>query len=238
MRTISKAEPPTFARWKAQTRDPAGTGDCAFDQKSAAVAADLRRALHNEQCGLDAYTGERIRLGTHTEPNGRRDGDTFHIEHMYPQDHCTPAETMDYGNMAGCRPGGLDRPQHPGYGARYKDTQGWPTQTQRSEFVRPTLPGAEERFRYEEDGTMRPALPGDGPAGRTIEMLNLNVVILKENRAAAFASATNHGELNAVEAQRLLRSIERKEAAKSRLAPLSFVRKQALREHIASLTAP
>lgn len=236
MRTISKTEPQGFERWKAQTSDPAGTGACAFDQKPSAVAAGLRRALHDEQCGLDAYTGERIRLGDHTEPNGRRDGDTFHAEHMYPQEHCTPAETVDYANLVGCKPGGQDRPQHPDYGARYKDTRGWPDPAQRSEFVRPTLSGAEGRFRYEEDGTMRPVNSDDGPAKRTIEMLNLNVVVLKENRAAAFASAINHGELNADEARRLLRSIERREAERSRLRPFSFVQKQALQEHIASLT--
>lgn len=240
MRTITKTEPPALAVWKAQTPGASGIGQGSYEQMPADVAAAVREALYREQCGLDAYTGEQIRLGTHVEPNGRRDGDTFHLEHMWPQEHSLAngreAETVDFSNMAGCRPGSPPAIQKLPHGARYKDDQHWPALHERHEFVRPTMPGAEARFRYDATGKMHAVDPTDTPAVRTIEKINLNVEPLKGNRASAYLAATNKSALSVRDAERLLRSIELKEAACERLRPFSFVQKQALREHIAAGT--
>ena len=238
MRTITKTEPTELVVWKTQTPGAAGTGQGAYDEMPPDVAAAVREALYREQCGLDAYTGEPVRLGDHVAPNGRRDGDTFHLEHMWPQEHCTPAEAVDYANMVGCRPGSHEAVQTLPYGARYKDDQHWPDPQERHEFVRPTLPGAEARFRYDATGEMHPADPADTAAARTIEKIHLNGEPLKGNRATAYVLATNKSTLTVREAEKVLRSIERKEAACDRLRSFSFVQKQALREHIANLTRP
>ena len=261
MRTITKAEPDAYVAWRTARNKPTdlpGAPAFTYDDIPETVKVEIRRALYREQGGLDAYTGERLTLDEEGEGRTDADGnvigrgrsDTFHVEHMWPQTHCTDAEAVDYTNMAGCRPGERDPVKHLPYGARFKDLKPWPPDAERPLFVRPTTPGCEERFAYTRDGLMRPANPADGAAARTIAELNLGgdtkgSNVLAANRAAVFKRVTNNGALPLREARRLLDALERQEQDSLPLRELdgttlpefSFVRKFALRRHIRTVEA-
>src|SRR5688500_18208099 len=112
MRWIRKSrEPSQLTRWRARYKN-----DPNFDYDllriSTDVIAAIEASLLSEQGWLCAYTGCRIEDGT------------FHIEHIFPQDHCTKLEAVTYRNMLACFP----RPNW-GHKAPYgADQKGnWPT---------------------------------------------------------------------------------------------------------------
>ena len=247
MRTITKSEPAEYIAWRASRSGPPGAAGHTYGNIPGPVKLALRRALFHEQGGLDAYTGERLTLDedgtgrTDTEGRviGRGDRDSFHIEHMYPQDHCSPAEAVDYTNMAGCQPG-RGQPD-PTYGAKFKDRKPWPSRPERPHFLRPTTSGCEARFTYTRDGLMGP-VAGDPAAARTITELNLGgdtkgSKALADNRVAAYKSATGNGAMRVSEARRLLARIEQEEREGSTLREFCFVQKFALQRHIRTVEA-
>jgi uncharacterized protein (TIGR02646 family) len=137
------------------------------DAKNTAVQQCLA-----EQGYLCAYTSVRI-------TDGRS-----HIEHMYPQSHCTPDEQLSYWNIVACFPGPGE--SDPGYGALPKGD--WPTESERPLFVRPTDPSCESRFTYNNSGHMVPADLNDGAAKMTIGRLRLDDASLVANRREAFSA--------------------------------------------------
>ena len=163
------AREPERAAWSCQA-----THTATFQARqtrtppSAISRAGRTRRVHGR--AADARRGWYGRTDTEGRVIGRGDRDSFHIEHMYPQDHCSPAEAVDYTNMAGCQPG-RGQPD-PTYGAKFKDRKPWPSRPQRPHFLRPTTSGGEARFTYTRDGLMGP-VAGDPAAARTITELNL-----------------------------------------------------------------
>jgi uncharacterized protein (TIGR02646 family) len=188
-------------------------------------------ALHTEQGGLDAYTGQRIRLGRRDPGTGHRSGDTFHIEHLLPQTHCARGEDVAYQNMVACLPA-PNKPRLP-YGAHQKDE--WPSRNELPDFLSPLGERCEERFNFRLNGTVEPASPTDRAARVTIQRLALNDhATLVRFRKEAIDRTLQHGALRIAEAQKRLAVLD---SATGTLEPFSFVLRQALQKHIRRMEA-
>ncbi|HZG43908.1 MAG TPA: hypothetical protein VEY93_13155 [Longimicrobium sp.] len=230
MRTITKAEPRELSEWRARNQ---GGPTFSYDQMRLdhEVVDAVLAALHREQGGLDAYTGQRIYLGRRDPATGHRSGDTFHIEHLLPQKHCTRGEDVAYHNMVACLPA-PNTPRLP-YGAHEKDE--WPSRAELPDFVSPLSARCEERFKFKLNGTVGPASPTDRAVQVTIEKLALNrSSTLVRFRKEAIDRTLQHGALSIAQAQKRLAVLA---SATGVLEPFSFVLRQALEKHIGRIRA-
>lgn len=190
--------------------------------------------LFEEQGGLCAYTGRKIRL----ETSPRRVVD-FHLEHLIPQAHCSYGQDSDYKNLVACWP----RPNfgsEPPFGARKKGD--WPSPAEAHLFVSPLDHSCTARFSFNHRGEISPAKQDDEAARETIKKLGLNHDQLKELRRSAIRGALNplSRQIKLKEAQKLLQQME-DDAAKLdrgesvRLIPFCFAIQQALVREIKKL---
>jgi uncharacterized protein (TIGR02646 family) len=153
----------------------------------------IRRQMIVEQGYLCAYTMQRI--GT---------PDECHIEHIVPQtqDH---GKTLDYENMLACFPGTklppAWNPKYP-YGAQQKGG----AYIDDASFVSPLNVDVENRFKYEANGSVRPAAD-DTAASSTITILRLDHGVLAELRRAAIEERVLDAALSAEEAEELAATI-------------------------------
>lgn len=175
MRFVQKTmAPASLVEWIAENKGPTLT--LHFEMLPGRLKAELKGRLLAEQGHLCAYTGLRI-------------GDAqSHIEHLIPQKTCgslyKPELVVDYHNVVACYPGaGLPEP---GFGARFKDQ--WPSPECIGDFVKPTDPSCERRFRYSSNGEVHPENTDDRAASQTIERLNLGHPSLVRRRRQAILS--------------------------------------------------
>lgn len=155
MRAITKGAEPASLTVHRQT------SHCDYDNYADKDA--LRHALVTEQRGICCYCMGRIRNGP----------TTMKIEHWHCQDRY-PNEQLDYRNLLGACMGGKGQPRRFQHCDTRKDNLDL--------LWNPANPAhhIETRIRYEADGKIR----SDDPDfdAQLDEVLNLNIVILKNNR--------------------------------------------------------
>lgn len=187
MRSITKGpEPPSLTAHRL-------TPHCDYDNYADKDA--LRHALVTEQRGICCYCMGRIR-------NGRT---TMKVEHWRCQsDH--PDEQLDYRNLLGACLGGDGRPprlQHCDTRKGNRDLQWNPADPAHR---------IETRIRYEADGSIRS--DDAGFDAQFDEVLNLNLLFLKNNRKAVWVAVIEwwglhvrgrNGERRRLERERHLR---------------------------------
>lgn len=221
MRWIQKkSEPPCLTEWRSRY-----ASDINYHYKL--INRDTRemiiRSLLEEQGSLCAYTGLRI------------DIHKCHIEHLKPQTHCTPEETVMYVNMVACYPGPNPKTKTP-YGAEQKDD--WPSPEEQHLFVSPLDQSCETRFLFNLRGEMR-ANREDLAAQTTIQKLALDgdkgggKKLRIWRKAAIEGVIGRQNDLPYKEARRRLRSL--KSQRDGQLEEFCFVLIQALEKHIQRL---
>jgi uncharacterized protein (TIGR02646 family) len=166
MRYVAKGEgPASFTDWKDQANEnwTPTYADLRNPQKR-----DLHTALLVEQGGTCCYCGRRISL------------DESHIEHFVPQEESEQL-ALEYGNLhASCiRARSPKLPLHCGHA---KDRR-----LDEEQAISPLDPGCERRFRYLLDGGLLPAEDADTNAAYMIDLLRLNIPLLRNRRQAALA---------------------------------------------------
>lgn len=172
-RIEKRPEPPELTQWRNEFRNDPNFGYdllCGKDAHNAVLGSLLA-----EQGGICAYTGKKIRAQNGSKPA------TAHVEHLFPQKHCSAAEGVAYDNLVACFPG----PNAPAvsFGATFKKS--WPSGEERKLFVSPLTADCEERFRFNNRGEISAARGDDQPAKETICRLGLDSVELTRLRAAA-----------------------------------------------------
>jgi uncharacterized protein (TIGR02646 family) len=217
MRWIDKRRaPPLLTTWQLKNAADINFG---YDlmRTDQAVRQQLAEKLLAEQGDICAYTGRRIGPAS------------FHMEHVKPQDFCTPAEAVDYFNIVACYPE-PNRGQPCPYGADYKGH--FPEPGQEWLFVSPLDRSCELRFRYTYNGHIRAADENDRAAQCTIEKLNLDHDELKILRRAAIQAilAPGRKQISPAKAKHLLKVLEKPQAGQ--LAPFHFALVQAVRNHL------
>ena len=172
-RIEKRTEPPELTQWRNEFRNDPNFGYGLLCGKD--VHAVVLRSLAAEQGGICAYTGIRIRAQSETRPA------TAHVEHVFPQKHCSAAESVAYDNLVACYPG----PNAPAvsFGATFK--RSWPSEEEQKLFVSPLTAGCEERFKFNQRGEITTARADDQPAKETIRRLGLDSVELTRLREAA-----------------------------------------------------
>jgi uncharacterized protein (TIGR02646 family) len=217
MRWIRKNnEPRQLTEWRSKYSNDINFG---YDllRKNKEVTEAVHIALLNEQGWICAYTGVRI------------EQDSSHLEHVKPQKHCIPIETVTYSNIVACCPG-ANKPDPP-YGAKKKDD--WPAPDEAHLFVSPLDPLCEQKFTYNNRGEMKHQ-PEDTAAETTIVKLGLNHNILIESRKATIQGTLGKtNNLSLKNAKQRLKQLENQTSMK--LEPFSFVLIQALQKHVKRL---
>lgn len=165
---IRKTTPPgSLVKWinlrKAQSEESVN-----YDYLQNPEKEELRNKLITEQFYLCCYTQLRL-LQRNT-----------HIEHLIPRSVSIAAgrfaETVSYNNLVAAF-------SDDEFGARYKSD--WPSDTEKSDFVKPTDKSCSERFEYTRSGLVKPA-DNDTSAQKTIEKLNLNHPRLVKKRRETY----------------------------------------------------
>ena len=202
-----------MGEWRARHSSDPNFGYSLLSGKAAHEVT--KDSLIEEQGWLCAYTGQSIRR------------ETAHIEHLKPQAHCSPAESVDYRNMVACLPS--PNAKSPGYGAIEKGD--WPAPGQAHLFVSPLSPGCEQRFRFDSQGRIRSANNEDAAANETIRRLRLDHASLIQNRAAdlEFIDSLGHKQARSRLAQL--------ESEAGHLTQFCFALKQVLAKRIQILAA-
>jgi uncharacterized protein (TIGR02646 family) len=179
---IKNDEPPELNHWKNRVNDPENDGWRPtwrnFQNPEKTI---VHNALIKDQGHICCYCMREI---------GK---ETSHIEHVNPRSGTGEEERLSYANMlTSCdaedqqkRNGqnGNDEllQQHCGhYRQTWYDT---------ALYVSPLIPDCEKRFRFYDDGAIRP-VDDDPGAKATIEKLRLNYSLLIKNRKAAITDAT------------------------------------------------
>jgi len=209
-----KNEPDELKEWRSRY-----SNDINFSynlmRKSNDVVEVVTRSLLEEQGWLCAYTGLRIDEGK------------CHIEHLKPQTHCTPSETVLYRNIVACYPEPNTNYKLP-YGAHKKDH--WPAPAEQHLFVSPLDQSCESRFIFTLRGEIK-SKDGDEAAAMTIKKLDLSHKELEDKRKAAIQGTIGKkSELSLKDARRLIKILENQQ--KERLDEFCFVLVQALKQHI------
>lgn len=214
-----KNEPNELKEWRSRNSNDINFGYSLMRQDHAVVKA-VTHSLLEEQGWLCAYTGLSIDEGK------------CHIEHLKPQTHCTPAETVLYSNIVACYPEpniGYKLP----YGAHKKDH--WPAPNEQHLFVSPLDPSCQSRFIFTLRGQIK-SKDGDDAAAMTITKLGLDHSELEDKRKAAIQGTiglTNN--LSLKDARRRLRKLKTQQGGK--LDEFCFVLVQAVEKHISRLEA-
>lgn len=222
MRRISRNPvPPALTTWRQQRQDDPNFG---YDLMPANLRTSVLLSLVSEQRGLCAYTGVRItRMSSH-------------IEHLFPQQHCTVDEQTRYENLAACTP--APNSGRLSYGAHEKDN--WPGEAERSMFVTPYSEGCESRFSFNLRGKISATDSADEPAKETIRQLRLDHPGLTARRKAAIQASLGLGRtrklrVDAKVARNSLSRLARQEDEAAQLDEFSFVLKQAIPKHLERL---
>lgn len=164
--------------------------ECDYDQltRSGGVLEDTENRLHEEQGGICAYTGIRLKLTPADPARGQARKVGFHIEHLKAQTHCRKGPTAcygqdaDYTNLVACWPPPNRKTNVP-FGAHQKAS--WPGPGEEKNFVSPLLPQCAARFQFDHRGQVKQSDPKDKAAATTIEKLDLNHKALVELRKSA-----------------------------------------------------
>jgi uncharacterized protein (TIGR02646 family) len=216
MRWIQKtSEPRELTEWRSKYNTDINFGYELLRQDSLVVTA-LVAILLKEQGWLCAYTGIGI------------DENKCHIEHVKPQKHCTPDETVAYGNVVACYPAPNPKRKTP-YGAEQKGH--WPKDQESHLFVSPLDKTSETRFQFNLRGKVAAANPKDAAATETIKQLGLNDKLLVDLRDGAIKGTLGKNNIISIkDARKRLKFLQAQEG--ERLDPFWFVLKQALEKHI------
>lgn len=219
MRWIQKtSEPRELTEWRSKYNADINFGYDLLRKDSTVITA-LVVLLLKEQGWLCAYTGIGI------------DENKFHIEHVKPQKHCTPDETVSYGNVVACYPAPNPTCKTP-YGADQKGH--WPNKEESSLFVSPLDRTSETRFQYRATGEVRATNKNDLAAETTIEKLGLNHRYIKgERKARIQGTLGRNNTITLKEARKRLKSLQVEEG--NRLEPFCFVLKQVLERRVDKL---
>jgi uncharacterized protein (TIGR02646 family) len=175
-------EPPELNEWKSRVHDPENVGwRPTWENFQDPQKAIVHNALMTDQGYICCYCMSTIKKKS------------SHIEHVNPRSNTSEDEKLSYGNMlASCD--GEHRPtngisgndvallqQHCGH---YRKSWHDP-----SLYVSPLSQECENRFRYYDDGAIRP-VDGDSGAEETIKRMSLDCSLLEKNRKAAIVDAT------------------------------------------------
>ncbi|BAU10233.1 hypothetical protein LEP3755_07140 [Leptolyngbya sp. NIES-3755] len=217
MRWIRKQnEPRQLTEWRLKYKKDPNLGYELLRKNKEAIAA-VHFSLLEEQGYLCAYTGTGI------------DENSSHIEHIKPQTHCQPIETVTYTNIVACCPG-ANKPDPP-YGAKKKDH--WPSPAEAHLFVSPLEPSCESKFRYAKNGEIK-YQAGDLAAQITIKKLGLNHKLLIATRKATIQGVLGKtNNLSLKDAKQRLKQLQNQNSGK--LEPFCFVIIQALEKYIKSI---
>lgn len=230
MRWIQKKnEPQKLTEWRSRYVSDINFG-YALMRQSHDVVKEVVENLLQEQGWLCAYTG--LRIDGYTDPNNLQHC-YCHIEHVKPQDHCTPVETVSYNNIVACYP--APNPlSKTGYGAEQKGN--WPTPLEQHLFVSPLDASCETRFVFNLRGEIKARNAEDQAAKTTIEKLALDHKELTAYRKAAIQGVLGtKNNLSLKDARSRLRNLKYRQG--TRLEPFCFVLVQALEKHILRLEA-
>lgn len=221
MRWIQKhPEPNALTEWRARYRSDINFGYNLL-RSSPDVVRTVTEALLGEQGWLCAYTGIRI------DPN------RCHIEHLKAQAHCSPEETVFYGNMVACYPSPNPLRKTP-YGAEQKAN--WPYPSEQHLFLSPLDPSCEARFVFNLRGEIHGRQADDQAAKMTIEKIRLDHRELVAFRKAAIQGTLGkRNSLSLKDARRRLNSLRSHQEGQRE--PFCFVLVQALQKHIGRLEA-
>ncbi|MCK6603988.1 MAG: TIGR02646 family protein [Ignavibacteriaceae bacterium] len=165
---IPKTSPPDLIVEWINRRRIVSEESVKFEYLQNPEKEDLRKILLAEQYHLCCYTQLRLIA------------ERSHIEHLIPQSVSIEAgrfsETVSYNNLVAAF-------SDDEFGARYKSD--WPSDTEKSDFVKPTDKSCSERFEYTGSGLVKPA-DNDTSAQKTIEKLNLNHPRLVKKRRETY----------------------------------------------------
>jgi uncharacterized protein (TIGR02646 family) len=173
MRFIRKgAAPRDLDDWfKGQPADKDGRRiNCDYGSMPGAVKDVIKQRLLEDQGWLCCYTGIALTAAT------------AHIEHLKPQSRCDGHEDIDYENLLAAYPG--SNSARVPYGAHAKADWYDPTL-----LVSPLDRRCEQRFRFDFQGRIAPAVGADTGARETIARLGLAHDSLTEMRQQAIDEA-------------------------------------------------
>lgn len=229
MRWIRKSsEPSELTEWRSRYSNDINFGYSLMRQDHTVTKA-VTKSLLQEQGWLCAYTG--LRIDGYTNPQEPLKCDC-HIEHVKPQDHCIPMETVTYTNIVACYPAPNPESKTP-YGAEQKGS--WPDSSEQHLFVSPLDATCETRFLFNLRGEIQ-YRPGDQAAETTIEKLGLKHPELTAFRKAAIQGTLGKSNNLPIKTARArLKGIKSQQGG--RLEPFCFVLVQALEKHISRLEA-
>jgi uncharacterized protein (TIGR02646 family) len=213
MRKIEKeVEPKALTEWRCKFASDVNFG---YQLLPGTVRDEVKEALMREQGWLCAYSGQPI------------DMTTSHVEHLFPQDHCSKEESVAYQNMVACFPG--PNSSSCGYGATVKAN--WPSAEERPLFVSPLTEDCESRFKFSARGKISPTQPSDEAASETIRRLKLDNKGLEMNRKAAVAFVS---QLSRKETRIRLAELA---SETGRRSAYCFALRQVLEKHLVRLDA-
>jgi uncharacterized protein (TIGR02646 family) len=162
-RVVKGAEPQLFKDWKALASEDWRPRYCDLRDPEKGALHD---ALLAEQGGVCCYCGRCV---------SRADS---HIEHFRPQE-AYDSNALDYGNLhASCI-----RETLPGLPLHCGHAKGGVFDEKA--IIEPTDPDCERRFIYPPDGSIASAVKEDDSAAYMIQLLKLDLAILRDRRADA-----------------------------------------------------
>lgn len=180
-----------------------------YNDMPTEVRKSVKANLIREQGGLCCYTGLRITM------------ETSHIEHLLPQVRCKNHEDTEYQNLLAAYPSSKPYTPRCRYGAHAKDDWYDPHL-----FVHPLREDCEKRFRYNDNGNIKPTRSDDAGAETTITRLNLNDHELQTMRKEAIYTALFEQELSKRQVERLRDAMEQRDSHEC-FRQFCFVIKQA-----------
>jgi uncharacterized protein (TIGR02646 family) len=187
MRQVIKgSEPPAFTDWKDKANE-AWQPDYEILQNPEKQA--LHEALLIEQDEMCCYCGRFIRL------------EDSHIEHFRPQETRKDL-ALEYSNLhASCiretKPG---IPLHCGHAKANAFDE--------AQAISPLDSGCEQRFIYTLAGAIHPADPNDTSADYMVNLLQLDIRLLRDHRADALQRVFDHAFMDSVTNDELARLAE------------------------------
>lgn len=224
MRTIRKLTcPDKLTQWRQANQSDINYGYDLLPQELSLIVLDY---LVSEQRGLCAYTGISITVKS------------AHIEHVFPQKHCSIDEQTKYENLAACTPAPNQKSKLP-YGAQKKGN--WPSSDERMQFVSPHTEGCDRRFIFSPRGHVM-AADGDRPAAETIKKLGLDCKSLRERRLRAINAAVGAGRRtrltpNAKGLRNRLARLQEADQGEGKLEEFEFVLRQVIPKRLNQVEA-
>jgi len=178
MKRIFKGhEPKDFIDYKVENKQ--GGVNIDYNSLGEKQRTQIKEALLIEQGNICAYTLKRIELKS------------CHIEHIKPEELCRQLQKkgvetisdLDYSNMVACFPKEFSGSSRKKFYGAYKKDDWW--ENDGSSFISPLRVDCESHFKYNKDGSV---VHLTEMGKKTIEILNLNHNILKDDRQSAIFS--------------------------------------------------